>query len=88
MSLNEDHSGLLAECERSARIVQVALGAMALGSVAFGLGVYAAGDRLGLAEDTAKVIASAFLIAASLDALVLYGWERMFGPRTPDKTSS
>lgn len=83
VDVDEERTAIEAERARSQRVVQVALGVLALGSILFGLTVYALANQLGLPEETAKLIASAFLIAASLDALVLYGWERLFGRHQP-----
>jgi len=78
VSLGVDRKQVIAERQRSQRHVQAILGFLALGSLVFGLAVYALAARLGLARDTARLIASAFLVAAILDAVVLYIWERLF----------
>ena len=80
VSINEDHSAVLVERRRSQRIVQLTFGALALGSLACGLGVTLLAHRLAVPPDTARIVASAFLLVAVVDALVLYGWERVFGP--------
>lgn len=64
-----------------ARIVRAVFAVLALMSLAGALALYLLAERLGLDPDTARLIASAFLIAAVLDALVLYGWDRLFTPR-------
>jgi uncharacterized membrane protein len=60
------------------RIIRFAFGAMALGSVLVGLGVWQFADMIGLEEDTARLIATAFLAAGIGDALVLHFWDRLF----------
>lgn len=84
MSVSADRDQIMAERQRSQRHVQVTLGLLALGSLVFGLAVYALASRLGIGRDTARLIASAFLVAAILDALVLYLWERLFPPTGSD----
>lgn len=68
----------MSERQRSQRHVQATLGFLALGSLVFGITIYALAGRLGISRDTARLIASAFLVAAILDALVLFLWERLF----------
>lgn len=63
------------------RLVRVAFGIMALASVLLGLAVWQLAERMGLPEASARIIASAFIVAGIADALVLYFWERLFGPR-------
>jgi drug/metabolite transporter (DMT)-like permease len=64
--------------ERLARIVFAAMALLALGC---GLALYAFAERLGLDATTAQLIATAFLIAAVVDVVVLYAWDRLFKPR-------
>lgn len=64
--------------EQQARIVRAIFAALALLSLLCGLALYLLAERLGLDESTARLIATAFLIAAVLDALVLYAWDRVF----------
>lgn len=78
MSFSIDQEQIMAERQRSQRHVQATLGFLALGSLVFGLTIYALAARLGISGDTAKLIASAFLVAAILDAVVLYLWEHLF----------
>lgn len=63
------------------QIVRFAFGAMALGSVVVGLGVWQFAGAIGLEEDTARLIATAFLAAGIGDALVLHFWDRLFKDR-------
>ena len=78
MSLGVDRGQIMADRRRSQRQVQATLGFLALGSLVFGLAIYVLAARLGIARETARLIASAFLVAAILDAVVLYLWERLF----------
>lgn len=84
VGVSVDRETIMAERRRSQRVVQVTLGLLALASLASGLAIYALGARLGIPADTARVVASAFLIAAIIDALMLYGWERLFPARGGD----
>ncbi len=63
------------------RIIRLAFGALALLSVIAGFALYLFAGRLGLSEDTARLLATAFIVAGVLDAGVLYYWDRLFGPR-------
>ena len=60
------------------RGVRIAFAALALGSLLLGAAIHLFAARLGLAPDTARVIATAFIGAGILDAAVLYFWERLF----------
>ncbi len=60
------------------RIIRFAFGAMALGSVLVGLGVWQFADMIGLEEDTSRLIAIAFLAAGIGDVAVLHFWDRLF----------
>lgn len=81
MRISESRDLIMAERERSLRFVQVTLAVLALASLAVGLGIFALANRIGVPEDTARVLASAFLVAAIVDAIVLYLWERIFPDR-------
>jgi hypothetical protein len=63
------------------RIVRLAFGAMALTSVIVGFGVWQFADRIGIEEETAQLIAMAFLAAGIGDVLVLHFWDRLFRNR-------
>ena len=51
---------------------------MAFVSLTAGLALYALAERLGLDDQTARYLATAFLAAAVADALILYFWDRLF----------
>ncbi|MGE5512973.1 MAG: hypothetical protein ACM31O_17200 [Bacteroidota bacterium] len=74
--MNADASGPPGQ----ARIVRAIFAAMALLSLLGGLAFYLLAERLGVESTTARLVASAFLITAVLDALVLYAWDRLFKP--------
>lgn len=63
------------------RIIRIAFGAMALLSILAGLVLWNFADAIGLEEDTARLVATAFVIAGIGDALVLHFWDRLFKPR-------
>ena len=67
--------------QSQSRLLRVIFGALALVSVVAGLLLYLFADRLGLNQDTAEIIAIAFLIAGVGDAVVLHYWERIFPGR-------
>jgi hypothetical protein len=77
---SDDRETILSQRQRSQRTVQATLGLLSLGSLLIGLAIYLMSARLGLPAETARVLATAFLIAAICDALVLYLWERIFPP--------
>lgn len=81
MLMGAEQDLVTAERERSLRLVQVTLGALALMSLIVGLGIYAVSGRIGVPEDIARIVASAFLAAAIADAIALYLWERLFRER-------
>ena len=64
------------------RIIRLAFGAMALTSVVVGFGVWQFADRIGIEEETARLIAMAFLAAGIGDVLVLHFWDRLFKDRS------
>lgn len=49
-------------------------GILALMSLALGLGCYLLAERLDLEDTTARLIVTAFLVAAILDAVVVICW--------------
>jgi uncharacterized membrane protein len=63
------------------RVIRFAFGAMALVSVLIGLGVWQFADAIGIEDDTARLIAIAFLVAGIGDVLVLHFWDRLFANR-------
>jgi hypothetical protein len=58
--------------------VRLVFAGLALGSLAIGVALYSLADGLGLDEDTARLLATAFLATAVADALILYFWDRLF----------
>ncbi|MFM9848181.1 MAG: hypothetical protein ACKVP3_13590 [Hyphomicrobiaceae bacterium] len=63
---------------RKMRLVRLMFAGMALASLAAGLTLYILAERLGLDDDTARYLATAFLAAAVADALILHFWDRIF----------
>jgi len=72
----------MASNEPSQRAAKALFAALALTFVLAGLALYLLGDRLGIAPDTARLVATAFLIAGVADTLVLYFWDRIFKRRS------
>ncbi len=62
-------------------MVKVALGIMALVCLAAGFIVYMFAEQLGFSEDTAQIVAIAFLVAGAGDYLVLKLWDRIMPRR-------
>jgi phage shock protein PspC (stress-responsive transcriptional regulator) len=60
------------------RLAKAVFAALALASVLAGLGIYLLNERLGIDADTARLIATAFLIVGIGDTLLLYLWDRLF----------
>lgn len=63
---------------RATRSVRLLFAGLALASLAIGLALFGLAERLGLDEDTARYLATAFLATAMADALILYFWDRLF----------
>jgi xanthine/uracil permease len=63
------------------RLAKALFAAMALLFVVAGLVIYVLQTRLGIEEDTARLISTAFLATSVADSLVLYCWEWIFKPR-------
>jgi hypothetical protein len=59
------------------RILKVAFGLMALVCLLAGLAVYVSAGALGLDQDTADLLAIAFLAAGVADYLILRSWDRI-----------
>jgi hypothetical protein len=57
------------------------LAALAVGSMLAGLAIYLLQGPMGLPADTARLIATAFVVAGLLDALLVYFWDRIFNRR-------
>ncbi len=60
------------------RLAKTVFAVLALASVLAGLGIYLLSERLGIDVDTARLIATAFLIVGIGDTLLLYLWDRLF----------
>lgn len=60
------------------RFAKVAFAAMALVSVLVGLGLYLLQTRLGISEETARFVATVFLVLGIADTVVLFLWDRIF----------
>ena len=60
------------------RLVKVAFAAMALVSVLTGLGLYLLQERIGISEETARLISTAFIVVGIADTIVLFLWDRIF----------
>ena len=52
--------------------------AMALGSILAGLVVYLLQARLGIPEDTARLVSTVFLLVGIADLVLVYFWDRIF----------
>jgi hypothetical protein len=63
---------------RDGRAMRLLFAGLALGSLAIGVALYSFADGLGLDQDTARLLATAFLAPAVADALILYFWDRLF----------
>jgi hypothetical protein len=61
-----------------ARAVRIMFAGLALASLAIGLALYTWSEKLGLDEFTARLLATAFLVTAVADAIILYFWDRLF----------
>jgi flagellar biosynthesis protein FliQ len=66
----------------SERSTKAVFAAMALVAVLAGLAVYLLHARLGIGEDTAQFVSTAFLLAGMGDTLLLYFWDRIFRRRS------
>jgi hypothetical protein len=60
------------------RLAKVVFAMLALASVLAGFGIYLLQDRIGIDEDTARLVATAFLVIGIGDTLLLYLWDRLF----------
>ena len=59
-------------------LVRAAFAAMALVSVLAGLALYLLQAQIGIAEDTARMISTAFILVGMADTIVLFLWHRIF----------
>jgi len=60
------------------RVVKAAFAAMALVSVLAGLGLYLLQARIGISEETARLVSTAFIVVGIADTIVLFLWDRIF----------
>lgn len=60
------------------RLAKAVFAMLALASVLAGFGIYLLQERLGIDEDTARLVATAFLVVGMGDTLLLYLWDRLF----------
>jgi len=60
------------------RLAKAVFAMLALASVLAGLGIYLLQERIGIDEDTARLVATAFLLVGIGDTLLLYLWDRLF----------
>lgn len=58
--------------------VKAAFAAMALVSVLAGLGLYLLQARIGISEETARLVSTAFIVVGIADTIVLFLWDRIF----------
>ena len=63
------------------RVVKAAFAAMALVSVLAGLGLYLLQARIGISEETARLVSTAFIVVGIADTIVLFLWDRIFKQR-------
>lgn len=63
------------------RLAKAAFAAMALGSVLAGFALYLLQARIGLSEDTARLVSTAFVLVGIGDTIVLLLWDRIFSWR-------
>ncbi|MEM8744019.1 MAG: hypothetical protein AAGF14_05215 [Pseudomonadota bacterium] len=59
------------------RLIKIAFGVAALICLAGGLFIYLFPDIVGLDEETAELVAIAFLLAGAFDYLVLRFWDKL-----------
>lgn len=59
--------------------LEIAFGSAALLSILLGLSLYIGADTLGIEPATSQRITIAFIVAGSIDALVMLFWEYTFG---------
>jgi len=75
--------GVEADVERSStekreRLAKAAFAAMALLSVLAGLALYLLQEQIGISEDTARMVSTAFILVGIADTIVLFLWNRIF----------
>lgn len=62
--------------ERS--VAKAIFGVMALASVLLGLALYLLQTRIGIPEDTARLLSTGFIVLGIADTVVLLLWDRLF----------
>ena len=67
--------------DRAAVLVRAVFAALAVMSLGLAIALYLSAERLGLDESSARLIATALLVAGALDAAVVAFWDRIFGRR-------
>ena len=67
-----------AQTAANERLAKAVFALLALVFVLAGLGIYLLQERLGIDEDTARLVATAFLVVGIGDTLLLYLWDRLF----------
>lgn len=75
----QDDNGRRAAAQR--RIVRLAFGGMALLSIVAGIVLWNFAAALGLDDDTARLIATVFILVGIGDYLILHFWDRLFKDR-------
>lgn len=60
------------------RFAKAAFAAMALVSVLVGLGLYLLQAQIGIAEETSRLVSTAFILVGIADTIVLFLWDRIF----------
>jgi uncharacterized membrane protein len=69
------------QAARQSRIARFAFGAMALFAILAGLVLWQFSAAIGLQEDTARLIATVFVIAGVGDVLIVYFWDHLFNKK-------
>lgn len=64
--------------EPNVRLAKAVFANLALLSVLAGAALYLLRARIGIAEDTARLVATAFIIVGIADTIVLLAWDRIF----------
>ena len=64
--------------ESRERLAKTAFAAMALVSVLAGLGLYLVQARIGIAEETARLVSTVFFVVGIADTIILFLWDRIF----------
>lgn len=70
-----------ARAEARNRMVKIAFGTAALVCLATGIIVYLFAEPLGFSDDTAQIVALAFLAAGVVDYIILRLWDRIMAGR-------